>query len=117
MIKEKINELITESLSQVLKDPDKQKELTESIDINLVLEALLKTKEFQGLLIAIRGLTNSVSEINENMKHMVHTVETHQIIIEDLILSQKALVQQKVKPPIDISLKFEDKDKKPSKPN
>lgn len=105
MGKNELDNIVSQSLERLLDDPEVCKMLAESTDTEKLLKALSKTGEFQGLLAAIRGLTDKVAEINSNIVSIVDTLKSHNGAIQNMTQIQKTLVQKARSSNIDVSLK------------
>jgi len=118
MIKEKLDDMVCQSLERILEKSEIKDALTESVKTDVLLKALLSTSEFQGLLTSIRGLTDNLSQVNETVLSIIDTLKIHQSAIKNVITVQDALTKQskRATSTLDTSLPSVVSEK-PSKPN
>lgn len=117
-IKEKLDEMVVESLGRLLDDPETREMLADSSDVDRLLKALLKTSEFQTLLAGVRGLADNVTQMNENVNEIISTLKIHQSAIKNLMTIQDALTKQAKASSRSVDLSIPTLGpEKPSKPN
>jgi len=118
MIKEKLDEMVAESLGRLLEDPETRAVLADSADVDRLLKALMRTGEFQALLAGVRGLADNVAQMNANVTEIISTLKIHQSAIKNIMTIQDSLTKQakSARTNVDLSLPTSTPEK-PSKPN